>query len=174
MVNSLTVPKTREETIHISENLQPFLDVKDIQIIQDGLTKEEVNDNNFAGGSNQDLDPEDDQLPVSFCKFTGQFYSKALPLTLLRSSNFVLNLVGYILIGLKSSESITSGFGVGNASYLFFNYVLTMISGECMSIFVSKYYGKLKWRNIRLTFLRGLFLNIIILIFGIAFIVRLD
>ena len=43
----------------------------------------------------------------SCLKFVGSFYCKALPLTLLRSSNFVINIVGFILIGTQNPSFFT-------------------------------------------------------------------
>ena len=115
--------------------------------------------------------------PITFkivLKFAMSFYCKSIPLTIQRSSNFLQNIVGFILIGLKNDTALTAGFGVGNSCYLFFNYVLTVIASDCMSVFLSRFYGQKNWLQVRLSFWRGLFLSLVILLIGVAFFIRLD
>ena len=50
----------------------------------------------------------------------------------------------------------------------------TMIASDCMSQFVSRFYGQKNWLHVRLSFWRGLLLNLIILLMSVAFYIRID
>ena len=85
-----------------------------------------------------------------------------------------MNILGFVFIGLKEDAALTAGFGGGNSCYLFFNYILTSIVGDCMSIYVSKLYGQKRYSDMPIYFWRATFLNFVILLIGVAFFIRLD
>jgi len=84
-----------------------------------------------------------------------------------------MNILGFIFIGWKGT-GYTAGFGIGNACYLFFSYILTTVVGDCMSIYVSKLFAQKRYSEMGAYFFRAMFLNFVILLFGLAFFIRLD
>ena len=79
-----------------------------------------------------------------------------------------------MLIGLKNDAELSAGFGIGISCYNILYYVLLTIGSDCMSVFLSRFYGQKNLLKVRLSFWRGLFLSLIILLISLAFYIRLD
>jgi Na+-driven multidrug efflux pump len=69
---------------------------------------------------------------------------------------------------------MTAGFGIANSCYAFFCLMIALINGDCMAVWCSKYIGMKEWRDMRLTYYRGVGFSCIISLVAACFFIRID
>jgi MATE family multidrug resistance protein len=110
---------------------------------------------------------EDDNTELSFkglCAYAPGFYLNSVPLMFNRMNPYLLNMISLIFIAFYGSATLTAGFGLGNAIFMFFWQTFTQVNGETQGINCSKAFGAQDYKLMRLHFYRGAFWNICITI----------
>lgn len=98
----------------------------------------------------------------------------SLSLMFNRMNPYLLNMISLIFIAFYGSATLTAGFGLGNAVYMFFWQIFTQVNGETQGINCSKAYGAGDWKSMRLCFYRGFSWNIVITIVSVIFYANID
>jgi Na+-driven multidrug efflux pump len=130
-------------------------------------------------GSNLDDVPEADlefinSFPMTLSKFLWPFLKKSLPLTIMRSATNLLYLCCFYFLAWFESPTMTAGFGIANSCYAFFCLLIALINGDCMAVWCSIYIGMEEWRDMRLTYYRGVGFSFIITLVAACLFIRID
>merc|ERR1712110_437642 len=96
--------------------------------------------------------------------YAPRFYLESIPFMFNRMNPYLLNMISLIFVAFYGSATLTAGFGLGNAIFMFFWQTFTQVNGETQGINCSKAFGAQDWKLMRLHFYRGLFWNILITI----------
>lgn len=117
-----------------------------------------------------------DDLPtdITFSSFCLLFFSKSIPLSLMRALPFSQSIIFYIILSWYNDKQLTSGFGLTLSSNAFFNAILNLNAAECTGIYTSKYFGAKLYKNMRLSYYRGIGISILTFLFSLIFFARLD
>jgi len=81
-----------------------------------------------------------------------------------RMNPYLLNMISLVFVAFYGSATLTAGFGLGNAIFMFFWQTFTQVNGETQGIGCSKAYGAGDWKNMRLGFYRGIIWNYVVTI----------
>jgi len=71
-------------------------------------------------------------------------------------------MVSLVFVAFYGSATLTAGFGLGNAIFMFFWQTFTQVNGETQGITCSKMYGAGNYKEMRLGFYRGLSWNYVV------------
>jgi Na+-driven multidrug efflux pump len=112
--------------------------------------------------------------PMTLSKFLLPYLKKSIPLTIMRSAPNLLYLCCFYFLAWFESPAITAGFGIANSCYAFFCLMIALINGDCMAVWCSKYIGMEEWRDMRLTYYRGVGFSFIISLVSACLFIRID
>jgi len=90
------------------------------------------------------------------------YFLQSVPFMFNRMNPYLLNMISLIFVAFYGSATLTAGFGLGNAIFMFFWQTFTQVNGETQGIGCSKAFGAGDWKNMRLGFYRGLIWNYIV------------
>lgn len=132
-------------------------------------------------GVNMEIDdniatPElDTQITLkSLCKYAPSFYLESIPLMFNRMNPYLLNMISLIFIAFYDNATLTAGFGLGNAIFMFFWQTFTQVNGETQGINCSKAYGAEDFKLMRLHFYRGFIWNWLITLLSVVLYTNID
>merc|ERR1712226_169877 len=98
------------------------------------------------------------------CKYAPRYYLESVPFMFNRMNPYLLNMISLIFVAFYADATLTAGFGLGNAIFMFFWQTFTQVNGETQGIGCSKAFGASDWKNMRLGFYRGLCWNYLVTI----------
>ena len=115
-------------------------------------------------------------LPSSttFQSFLPIFLKKSFPISIMRALPFLQNIIFYYFIGKFQDIDLIAGYGLTCSSMAFFNIVLAANAAECTGVYSSKFLGAGKYRDMRLSYFRGLGIIVLNFIISLIFFARLD
>ena len=90
------------------------------------------------------------------------FYLGSIPFMFNRMNPYLLNLISLAFVAFYGSATMTAGFGLGNAIFMFFWQTFTQVNGETQGITCSKAFGSGDYQLMRLSFYRGFSWNIMV------------
>lgn len=94
--------------------------------------------------------------------YAPSFFLQSIPFMFNRMNPYLLNMISLIFVAFYGSATLTAGFGLGNAIFMFFWQTFTQVNGETQGIGCSKAFGASDWKNMRLGFFRGLIWNYVV------------
>merc|ERR1712066_1220183 len=100
----------------------------------------------------------------AICSYAPTYYLQSIPFMFNRMNPYLLNMISLVFVAFYGSATLTAGFGLGNAIFMFFWQTFTQVNGETQGIGCSKAFGAGDWKNMRLGFYRGLIWNYIVTI----------
>merc|ERR1712151_129829 len=95
----------------------------------------------------------------AICSYAPTYYLQSIPFMFNRMNPYLLNMISLVFVAFYGSATLTAGFGLGNAIFMFFWQTFTQVNGETQGIGCSKAFGASDWKNMRLGFYRGLIWN---------------
>jgi Na+-driven multidrug efflux pump len=115
-------------------------------------------------------------LPESttFQSFAAIFLKKSFPISIMRALPFLQNIIFYYFIGLFEDVNMIAGYGLCCSSMGFFNTILAANAAECTGVYSSKFLGAGKYRDMRLSYYRGLGIILLNFMISLIFFARLD
>merc|ERR1712151_1079951 len=100
----------------------------------------------------------------AICSYAPRYYFESIPFMFNRMNPYLLNMISLVFVAFYGSATLTAGFGLGNAIFMFFWQTFTQVNGETQGIGCSKAFGAGDWQNMRLGFYRGLTWNYLVTI----------
>jgi len=94
--------------------------------------------------------------------YAPKYYLESIPFMFNRMNPYLLNMISLVFVAFYGSATLTAGFGLGNAIFMFFWQTFTQVNGETQGISCSKAFGAQDYKNMRLGFYRGLIWNYVI------------
>lgn len=96
--------------------------------------------------------------------YAPRYYLESIPYMFNRMNPYLLNMISLIFVAFYGSATLTAGFGLGNAIFMFFWQTFTQVNGETQGITCSKSFGAGDWQQMRQGFYRGLIWNYLVTI----------
>lgn len=96
--------------------------------------------------------------------YAPRFYLESIPFMFNRMNPYLLNMISLVFVAFYGSATLTAGFGLGNAIFMFFWQTFTQVNGETQGITCSKSFGAGNWQEMRQGFYRGLIWNYLVTI----------
>jgi len=113
--------------------------------------------------SNENKSTESTELSWATLKaYAPKYYFESIPFMFNRMNPYLLNMIALVFIAFYGSATLTAGFGLGNAIFMFFWQTFTQVNGETQGIGCSKAYGAGDFKSMRLGFYRGLAWNYLV------------
>ena len=111
---------------------------------------------------------------ISFWGFMPNFIRKTLPQLLLRSSIYVIQIVGFIWIGLYKDLNLSAGYGQAFSLFNFFYGVFSFTNSDACGMYTAKYQGAEQYKLMLQSYYNGQTVNITIMIISMFFFIRID
>lgn len=119
------------------------------------------------GKANAQMEILDEELETdcevnckSLTSYAPGFYLGSVPFMFNRMNPYLLNMISLAFVAFYGSATMTAGFGLGNAIFMFFWQTFTQVNGETQGITCSKAFGSGDYQLMRLSFYRGFTWNI--------------
>lgn len=94
--------------------------------------------------------------------YAPKFFFESIPFMFNRMNPYLLNMISLVFVAFYGSATLTAGFGLGNAIFMFFWQTFTQVNGETQGIGCSKAFGAGDFKQMRLGFFRGLAWNYLV------------
>merc|ERR1711874_693167 len=94
--------------------------------------------------------------------YAPRYYLESIPYMFNRMNPYLLNMISLAFVAFYGSATMTAGFGLGNAIFMFFWQTFTQVNGETQGITCSKAFGSGDHQLMRLSFYRGFTWNILV------------
>merc|ERR1711881_608990 len=109
------------------------------------------------------IKPNDPEITwKAICSYAPTYYLQSIPFMFNRMNPYLLNMISLVFVAFYGSATLTAGFGLVNAIFMFFWQTFTQVNGETQGIGCSKAFGASDWKNMRLGFFRGLIWNYVV------------
>merc|ERR1712226_951581 len=145
-------------------NLKVSFITRDTRDTEETLTQS-TNLKNQMEFVNEEKKIEDTNITwKGICKYAPRYYLESVPFMFNRMNPYLLNMISLVFVAFYGSATLTAGFGLGNAIFMFFWQTFTQVNGETQGIGCSKAFGAGDWKNMRLGFYRGLTWNYLVTI----------
>merc|ERR1712241_992177 len=143
--------------------MQADKDIKTSFITRD--TRETDEESFYKGKAQMEILDEDIEKDTEVnCKTltsnAPSFYLGSIPFMFNRMNPYLLNLISLAFVAFYGSATMTAGFGLGNAIFMFFWQTFTQVNGETQGITCSKAFGSGDYQLMRLSFYRGFTWNV--------------
>jgi Na+-driven multidrug efflux pump len=99
---------------------------------------------------------------VALKAYAPKFFFESIPFMFNRMNPYLLNMISLVFVAFYGSATLTAGFGLGNAIFMFFWQTFTQVNGETQGIGCSKAFGAGDFKQMRLGFYRGLAWNYLV------------
>jgi len=143
---------------------QPFLE-KDTRDTTVSTNKTNVINAQMEIADDSMIKPNDPTITcAAICSYAKTYYLQSVPFMFNRMNPYLLNMISLVFVAFYGSATMTAGFGLGNAIFMFFWQTFTQVNGETQGITCSKAFGSGDFHTMRLSFYRGLFWNYIVTI----------
>jgi len=111
------------------------------------------------------IKPNDPSITwAAICSYAKTYYLQSVPFMFNRMNPYLLNMISLVFVAFYGSATMTAGFGLGNAIFMFFWQTFTQVNGETQGITCSKAFGSGDYKTMRLSFYRGMFWNYMVTI----------
>jgi len=110
----------------------------------------------------------------AICSYAPRYYLQSVPFMFNRMNPYLLNMISLVFVAFYGSATLTAGFGLGNAIFMFFWQTFTQVNGETQGIGCSKAFGAGDWKNMRLGFFRGLCWNYLVTVVSTVLYIYID